>query len=170
MAKKDLKQYYSCKRKPDIVTWVAIGLFLVMILFQVYLIAFLPMRLQSDEALTYNVVRDKMLLNIDKIRQTLPKLEKRKFGNEKLESLATGEIQMTRSAFERLMLHTRNHRDALDLAQVTELSQRFQMFNFMIRRWNAEKPEYYLRAETLDEKKYIRMLEQRIQEQEKISQ
>lgn len=163
--KKDLKQYYSCKRKPDIVTWMAIGLFLIVILMQVYLVAFLPIQLRNDETLAYNVARDKMLQNIDKLRVTLPNLE------EKMpDKLAKGEIQMTRSAFERLMLHTRDHRDALDLAQVTELAQRFQMFEFMTQRWSAAKPKYYLRAEKIDEKKYVRMLEQRIQEQETIAQ
>ena len=104
MAKKDLKQYYSCKRKPDVVTWVAIGLFLVMILFQVYLIAFLPMRLQSDETLTYNVTRDKMLQSIDKLNSAM---RKTKMQNE----LAEGERQMVQSAFDRLTLYTREHRE-----------------------------------------------------------
>ncbi|MBO5680232.1 MAG: hypothetical protein J6T08_00820, partial [Lentisphaeria bacterium] len=63
--KKDLKQYYSCKRKPDFVTWTAIGLFLIVILLQVYLIVFLPMQLREGETLAYNVARDKMLQNID---------------------------------------------------------------------------------------------------------
>ncbi len=162
--KKDLKQYYSCKRKPDIVTWVAIGLFLVVILLQVYLVAFLPIQLRNDETLAYNVARDKMLQDVDKLRLALPKLK------EKVPDLAEGELQMTQSAFERLMLHTREHRDALDLAQVTELSQRFQMFEFMTQRWSAKKPEYYLQKEEINKEKYVRMLEQRMQEQEKILQ
>ena len=162
--KKDLKQYYSCKRKPDIVTWIAIGLFLIVILMQVYLVAFLPIQLRNDETLAYNVARDKMLLNIDKLRVVLPKLEEKK-----LDKNAKGEIQMARSAFERLMLHTREHRDELNLLQVTELSQRFQMLEFMAERWSAEKPESYLREEKIEEKKYVRMLEQRIEEQETLT-
>ena len=160
--KKDLKQYYSCKRKPDFVTWTAIGLFLIVILLQVYLIVFLPMQLREGETLAYNVARDKMLQNIDVLRSRLPKVKM-------TDELAEGELQMTRSAFERLMLYTREHRDGLDLAQVTELSQRFQMFDFMLRRWTAKQPQYYLHRETIDQKKYIRMLEKRIQEQETIS-
>lgn len=165
MAKKDLKQYYSCKRKPDVVTWVAIGLFLVMILFQVYLIAFLPMRLQSDETLTYNVTRDKMLQSIDKLNTAM---RKTKMQNE----LAEGERQMVQSAFDRLTLYTREHRDALELAQVAELAKRFQMFDFILKRWAAKKPQYYLQEETINQekRKYVRLLEQRIEEQEKISQ
>lgn len=161
--KKDLKQYYSCKRKPDLVTGMAIGLFLIVILLQVYLIVFLPMQLREGETLAYNMARDKMLRDIDLLRSTLPKI---KTPGE----LAEGELQMTKSAFDRLMLYTREHRDGLDLAQVTELAQRFQMFDFMIRRWTASKPQYYLRQEKIDQKKYVRMLEKRIQEQETVSQ
>lgn len=161
--KKDLKQYFSCKRKPDIVTGIAIGLFLIVILLQVYLIVFLPVQLREGEALAYNMARDKMLRDIDKLRSTLPKV---KMPDE----LAEGELQMTKSAFERLMLYTREHRDGLDLAQVSELAQRFRMFDFMLQRWTAGKPQYYLRREKIDQKKYVRMLEKRIQEQETISQ
>lgn len=161
--KKDLKQYFSCKRKPDIVTGIAIGLFLIVILLQVYLIVFLPVQLREGEALAYNMARDKMLRDIDKLRSALPKV---KMPDE----LAEGELQMTKSAFERLMLYTREHRDGLDLAQVSELAQRFQMFDFMLQRWTAGKPQYYLRREKIDQKKYVRMLEKRIQEQETISQ
>lgn len=161
--KKDLKQYYSCKRKPDLVTGMAIGLFLIVILLQVYLIVFLPMQLREGETLAYNMARDKMLRDIDLLRSTLPKI---KTPGE----LAEGELQMTKSAFDRLMLYTREHRDGLDLAQVTELAQRFQMFDFMIQRWTASKPQYYLRQEKVDQKKYVRMLEKRIQEQETVSQ
>ena len=161
--KKDLKQYFSCKRKPDIVTGIAIGLFLIVILLQVYLIVFLPVQLREGEALAYNMARDKMLRDIDKLRSALPKV---KMPDE----LAEGERQMTKSAFERLMLYTREHRDGLDLAQVSELAQRFRMFDFMLQRWTAGKPQYYLRREKIDQKKYVRMLEKRIQEQETISQ
>lgn len=161
--KKDLKQYFSCKRKPDIVTGIAIGLFLIVILLQVYLIVFLPVQLREGEALAYNMARDKMLRDIDKLRSALPKV---KMPDE----LAEGELQMTKSAFERLMLYTREHRDGLDLAQVSELAQRFRMFDFMLQRWAAGKPQYYLRREKIDQKKYVRMLEKRIQEQETISQ
>ncbi|MBO5202719.1 MAG: hypothetical protein J6C30_08340 [Lentisphaeria bacterium] len=161
--KKDLKQYFSCKRKPDIVTGIAIGLFLIVILLQVYLIVFLPVQLREGEALAYNMARDKMLRDIDKLRSALPKV---KMPDE----LAEGELQMTKSAFERLMLYTREHRDGLDLAQVSELAQRFRMFDFMLQRWTAGKPQYYLRREKIDQKKYVRMLEKRIQEQETISQ
>ena len=161
--KKDLKQYFSCKRKPDIVTGIAIGLFLIVILLQVYLIVFLPVQLREGEALAYNMARDKMFRDIDKLRSALPKV---KMPDE----LAEGELQMTKSAFERLMLYTREHRDGLDLAQVSELAQRFRMFDFMLQRWTAGKPQYYLRREKIDQKKYVRMLEKRIQEQETISQ
>lgn len=161
--KKVLKQYFSCKRKPDIVTGIAIGLFLIVILLQVYLIVFLPVQLREGEALAYNMARDKMLRDIDKLRSALPKV---KMPDE----LAEGELQMTKSAFERLMLYTREHRDGLDLAQVSELAQRFRMFDFMLQRWTAGKPQYYLRREKIDQKKYVRMLEKRIQEQETISQ
>lgn len=160
---KDLKQYFSCKRKPDVVTGIAISLFLIVILLQVYLIVFLPMQLRKGETLAYNMARDKMLRDIDVLRSALPKV---KMPNE----LAEGELQMTKSAFERLMLYTREHRDGLDLAQVTELAQRFRMFDFMLQRWTAGKPQYYLRQEKIDQKKYARMLEKRIQEQETISQ
>lgn len=161
--KNDLKQYYTCKRKPDIVTWAAIGLFLIVILMQVYLVAFLPIQLKSGETLAYNVSRDKMLLNIDKIRTTIPEVKAPS-------DLAEGEVQMTKSAFDRLMLYTREHRDQLDLAQITELSQRFQKIQFLVDRWTKPAPQYALGTEQIDKKKYIRMLEQRIQEQETLPQ
>lgn len=161
--KKDLKQYYSCKRKPDIVTWVAIGLFLIAVLLQVYLVVFLPLQLRKGETLAYHVARDKMLQNIDLLRSSLNRVKT-------TSDLAEGELQMTKSAFDRLMLYTRIHKDQLDLAQVTDLTQRFQMFTFTLDRWKAKPAKFVLTPEPIDKQKYIRMLEQHILEQEKLPQ
>ena len=88
--------------------------------FVAYYRRYLPLQLREGEALAYNMARDKMLRDIDKLRSALPKV---KMPDE----LAEGELQMTKSAFERLMLYTREHRDGLDLAQVSELAQRFRV-------------------------------------------
>lgn len=159
--KKDLKQFYSCKRKPDVVTAVAISLFLIVILLQIYLIVFLPLQLKEAETLEYNVSRDELLQDIDFLRG---KLIKYKAPDE----LASGESQMLKSAFDRLMLYTRENRDGLALDQVGELSKRIRMFTAVFQRWQDSR--FYLREETLEQKKYIRILEKRILEQEKLQQ
>lgn len=161
--KNNLKQYYSCKRKPDIVTGIAIGLFLVMILMQVYLVVFLPIQLREGETLAYNVARDKVLQHVDKLRMLSAHAKPRG-------RLAEGECKMTTEAFNRLMLYAREHREQLDLAQITELAQRFQQFDFIIKRWYEKPPQFVLTEEKIDQRKYVRMLEKRIQDQETLSQ
>ncbi|MBO5762721.1 MAG: hypothetical protein J6R85_02525 [Lentisphaeria bacterium] len=158
-SKTNLKEFYSCKRKPDVVTAVAIVLFLIVILMQIYLVAILPIQLRQAETLEYNVSRDQMLLNVDTIRSRLNNLKTP-------DDLATGEVQMLRYAFDRLMLYTRENRDGLDLAQVGELTKRFRMFGSAAQRWKESK--YYLREEKVEQKKYVRMLEAQIRAQETV--
>ena len=44
MAVKNISQFYSCKRKRDYITWLAIILFVIVLIGQVYLVLFLPIR------------------------------------------------------------------------------------------------------------------------------
>lgn len=157
------KKHYSCKRKPDIVTGIAIGLFLIVILLQVYLVVFLPFQLRDGETLAYNIARDKMLQSIDQLRGRVTH-------TKMPDDLSEGERQMVKSAFDRLMLYTREHREELDLAQVAELSRRFQQFDFVVQRWIRKPPKYALREEKINQKKYVQMLLKRIDEQETLPQ
>lgn len=52
---------YSCKRKKDFVTFIAVAMFFVICLFEVYLIFFLKIQLQRENAMAYDVMKQEML-------------------------------------------------------------------------------------------------------------
>ena len=52
---------YSCKRKKDFVTFIAVAMFFVICLFEVYLIFFLKIQLQHENAMAYSVMKQEML-------------------------------------------------------------------------------------------------------------
>lgn len=59
---------YSCKRKKDFVTFAAIAMFIVICLFEVYLIVFLKIQLQRENAMAHDVLKQEMLMKTEIIR------------------------------------------------------------------------------------------------------
>ena len=102
MAVKNISQFYSCKRKRDYITWLAIILFVIVLIGQVYLVLFLPIRLKQQETLEYHVARQQLLLQMDEVRSLLRRLSPSG-------TLEKGEADMIRQTFDKLLLYAREH-------------------------------------------------------------
>lgn len=59
---------YSCKRKKDFVTFIAIAMFFAICLFEIYLIVFLRIQLNRENAMAYDVMKQEMLMKTELIR------------------------------------------------------------------------------------------------------
>ena len=70
--RREIKERYSCKRKRDYVTALAIFLFVMMIAFQIYLIVLLPVQIKNAETLEINVARETFLTQM--AVKTLPNI------------------------------------------------------------------------------------------------
>lgn len=167
--RREIKERYSCKRKRDYVTALAIFLFVMMIAFQIYLIVLLPVQIKNAETLEINVARETFLTQMDVSRGYFRYLKADT-------PLAKGEMDLVRGALDRMAQFAREHRDDLDLNQLNEMEKMRRMLHSVISRWCKRDPEtgamlppqYYIRSETIEPQKYVRMLEQRIRSQEEI--
>lgn len=59
---------YSCKRKKDFVTFIAIAMFVAICLFEVYLIIFLKLQQQRKNAMAHDIIKQEMLTRTVNLR------------------------------------------------------------------------------------------------------
>lgn len=180
MKKKDLESRFSCKRKRDYVTYAAVILFGLMLCFQIYLIVLLPIQLKKAETLEHHVLKESLLLEMDKTRII--------FGDAELiaymtsEHLREEEFYATKRLFEKLLVFTRIHCDELSISQLNELKRQLFQIRGAIIAWQPfqldvsgrrvmdengapvkKVPQFSFREEKLDQEKYVKMLNGRLE-------
>ncbi len=160
MAIKDVSKYYSCRRKRDYITILAVGLFLVMLLAQFYLVLILPVQLRKQETLEYHVSHQQMLRRFDTLRGNLGYL--RASG-----TIAKGELDLIRETFEQLQMYVRENRDTMTLAQVVQVGKLNKMLDSAYVRCSRGK--YHIRQEKFNPAEYVLALEDLIREEESAS-
>lgn len=180
MSKKDLESRFSCKRKRDYVTYAAVILFGLMLCFQIYLIVILPIQLKKAETLEHHVLREQLLLEMDKTRII--------FGDAELTAYMTKnghlreeEFYATKRLFERLLVFTRTNCDHLSISQLNELMRQLFQIRGAIIAWQPFQldvtgqrvfdengdpvkkiPQFSFREEELDQQKYVKTLNDRL--------
>ena len=65
MIAKEIKERYSCKRKSDFVTYFAIGFYVLIIIFEFYLVFGIPFQLRREGVLQKHVVKEEMVKLVD---------------------------------------------------------------------------------------------------------
>lgn len=159
MAVKNISQFYSCKRKRDYITWLAIILFAIVLIGQVYLVLFLPIRLKQQETLEYHVARQQLLLQMDEVRSLLRRLSPSG-------TLEKGEADMIRQTFDKLLLYAREHEDNMTLPQIVQVHHMTKMLRSAVLRCRAKK--YYIRRENIDMPAFVTVLENELQQKEQL--
>lgn len=159
MAVKNISQFYSCKRKRDYITWLAIILFVIVLIGQVYLVLFLPIRLKQQETLEYHVARQQLLLQMDEVRSLLRRLSPSG-------TLEKGEADMIRQTFDNLLLYAREHEDNMTLPQIVQVHHMTKMLRSAVLRCRAKK--YYIRRENIDMPAFVTVLENELRQKEQL--
>ena len=159
MAVKNISQFYSCKRKRDYITWLAIILFVIVLIGQVYLVLFLPIRLKQQETLEYHVARQQLLLQMDEVCSLLRRLSPSG-------TLEKGEADMIRQTFDKLLLYAREHEDNMTLPQIVQVHHMTKMLRSAVLRCRAKK--YYIRRENIDMPAFVTVLENELRQKEQL--
>lgn len=159
MAVKNISQFYSCKRKRDYITWLAIILFVIVLIGQVYLVLFLPIRLKQQETLEYHVARQQLLLQMDEVRGLLRRLSPSG-------TLEKGEADMIRQTFDKLLLYAREHEDNMTLPQIVQVHHMTKMLRSAVLRCRAKK--HYIRRENIDMPAFVTVLENELRQKEQL--
>ena len=152
----NVKSYYSTKRKRDVVTGAAILLFAALIVFQLYITVIFPLQLRHQRFLVAEIEKDEMYEQIDVIRDLIHHTKGKDFAQ-------SGEIRLVEGVLDQFALHVREHGKEMTPEQVSELRNKLNEYERIVRTWR-EKPtdNYHIRQDTLDTTPYARSIEANI--------
>ena len=152
----NVKSYYSTRRKRDVVTGAAILLFAALIVFQLYITVIFPLQLRHQRFLVAEIEKDEMYEQIDVIRDLIHHTKGKDFAQ-------SGEIRLVEGILDQFALHVREHGKEMTPEQVSELRNKLNEYERIVRTWR-EKPtdNYHIRQDTLDTTPYARSIEEKI--------
>jgi len=182
MSKINVRQYYSTRRKRDIVTGAAILFFGVLIVFQFYITVVFPIQLQRQRFLIAEIEKDEMYEQIDRIRR----LVRHTKGADYAQS---GEIKLVEGVMDQFALHVRENGKEMTPEQVSELRNVLSRYENIANAWQKERtltpeqiaalqnslsdydpkittekkdPKYHILQDELDTSSYARNIESNI--------
>ena len=129
MSKFNVKQFYSTRRKRDLVTGGAIILFGALIAFQLYITVIFPLQLNHQHLLIAEMEKDEMYEQVDRIRETVRR-------NKGRTPVQTGEIDLVTGVLDQFALHVREHGNEMTPEQVNGLRTELRRYELVILGWN----------------------------------
>ena len=137
MSNVNIKNFYSTKRKRDVVTGAAISLFGALIVFQLYITIVFPLQLRHQRFLTLEIERDEMYEQIDRIRRAVRGTNEKDFAHQ-------GEVKLVESVMDGFALHVREHSRDMTLEQVTALRNVLSRYALIVCAWNPPRNSWIL--------------------------
>ncbi len=149
----NIKQYYSTKRKRDVVTGSAILLFGILIIFQLYISIIFPLQLQHQKLLIAEMERDEMFEQIDRIRDLVRDTRGKDYAQE-------GEIKLVEGVMDQFALHVREHGMEMTPEQVGDLRNVLSRYELIAMAWREKKTDnFHIRRGFLDTAPYANKIE-----------
>ncbi|MBP5586878.1 MAG: hypothetical protein J6Y92_11065 [Lentisphaeria bacterium] len=175
MSKIDIKQYYSTKRKRDLVTGSAIALFGILIVFQLYITILFPFQLRHQRLLIAEMEKDEMYEQIDRIRDLVHHTRGQDYAQR-------GEIKLVEGVMDQFALHVREHGKEMTPKQVGDLRNVLSRYEIIANAWQTTRlptPEeieagqdpskrvrktskYHIRQNVLDTTGYAKELDEKM--------
>ena len=144
---------YSCKRKKDFVTFIAIAMFLAIFVFEIYLIVFIRIQLKRENAMAHDVIKQKMLMNTEDIRKRIKKVKPSN-------PLQNCEVEMARTCLDRIVQYIRQNKDYMTPQQITEVNELLVRLQNSILIWGNDK--FMFQQEKLEISPILRNMEQKL--------
>ena len=153
MSKVNITDYYSTKRKRDVVTGAAIFLFAALIIFQLYITIVFPFQLRHQQLLIAAMEKDEMYEQIDRIRKLI-----RSTGGK--DAAQRGEINLVSGILDQFALHVRENGNDMTPEQVSDLRNVLSRYELIVMTWREKKKDnFHIRQSTLDTKSSAQMIE-----------
>lgn len=154
VTKAEIKNTYSCKRKSDFVTYFAIFLFLMIIIFELYLTLWMPVQLKKKGTLERHVAKEEMVALADKLREDIDRIELKN-------SLQEGEVRLAKNILDTYAIYVRENQDNMDMTQIRQVFETFRRYEQLVEGWKARN--FLITREMIDmgpmfkelEKKYL---------------
>ena len=123
-------------------TYFAIYFFLLVVVFELYLIVWMPIQLKKEDVLHKHVAKENLVTLVDTLRNEAGKIGG---GN----SLNNGEIELTRKVLDLYALYIREHQDALELSQILDLYKMLNRYQAVIEQWKIKQFSFQKEAVNL---------------------
>ena len=151
------KIVYSSKRKKDFVTFFAIAMFCLLVLFQLYLIFIVPVQLKNKNTLELHVVKEESIGFLDNVRSKA----KHSPAHGRFQN---GEKQLVVDILDSFALHARAEQDRMSLEQLVFFQDTLMKYDALIGRWRTKDPKtkdlrFNIREEQFDFRDYVKKVE-----------
>ena len=137
-------------RRKDYITYVAVGLFVFVIVFEVLLVTWLPRRLHSSILWQDQVVCEEMIELEDLLRAYMIDIKPR-FRN------ISGEIELVQSCLNEIAGYLREHKDDLSRDHIDEISARLRYFEGIYQN-KIRQGISFVRIESMNSSSFIEKL------------
>ncbi|MBQ9772993.1 MAG: hypothetical protein IJW23_14330 [Lentisphaeria bacterium] len=144
---------YSCKRKKDFVTFIAVALFVIIFIFEIYLIVFIRIQLQRENALAHDVLKQKMLRRVEDVRHRLKNVKPKT-------PLQNCEAEMVGSALESVVQFVRQNRDVMTSQQIVQSDDLLVQLMTYTHVWR--KKQFMFKQEKLEFAPVLRSMEEKL--------
>ncbi len=148
----ELKNKYSCRRKRDYITLTAVVMFSLIVLFELYLMFFLPVQLRQENAMVLHVSRQRVSEYADGLRSQCRGLKK-KFPSK-------GEIEMIQSVLDIMAIYIRENQEHLSMPQLKELEHTMNRIGMIVNNWQNGK--FIIHREKFDTSPLCKSLEEKL--------
>ena len=152
MISKEIKQCYSCKRKSDFVTYFAIIFFFLIVIFELYLVFWVPIQLRREGVLHKHVAKEQMLNLMDHLRRQLRKVPASS-------SLNKGEVALAKDTLDIYANYLRKNQDDMELSDILEVSKVLKQFSIEIALWKGKT--FAFRREEISLSKAFELIEKK---------
>lgn len=156
----NIRDYYSSKRKRDVVTVSAVGLFILLILFQFYITLIVPIQLKRHGTLLEHIEKDRMMTQIDALRGRINWA----VGHYK-DDWHNGEASLVKEVADIFAQHIRSHHSFMTPQQVAQLRETMRTYDKICDRWSARR--FYIQEEKLDPLPYAKAISRDILQSQK---
>ena len=157
----NLKSKYSCRRKRDYVTLIAVLMFSLIVLFELYLIFILPLQLRREDAMALHVNRQRVTRQADELRRRCGD-----FLKNNSDSLRKGEISMVLSSLDVLAIYLRNNQEHLNMVQIREIRSTLDRSAARVSDW--EKQRFLVKRGTFNTSLLQKNLEEKLHRFDKL--
>jgi len=145
---------YSCKRRADYMTYFAVGLFALIIVFQLYLTLIVPIQLRNRGMFELQVAQQEVANQIDALRKSLSKIETK-------DNLQAGEVSLVRNILDNFAYHVRDYQNELTREQVVALKTALDRYEVIQYGWMDG--EFYIQREKIDYAPLLKAIEDKIE-------
>ena len=139
-------EYVFCKtpRKADYITVFAIVLFVLVVVFELLLVSWLPNKLMAAKGLEAETAKQEVIDLEDKLRHRIRGYDKR---------VKTGEVKLVSTCLDNIARYLRLNSANIDRNQVRDIMEDLGRFELIMRGW--DKGKSYSVKQTLDTSGYL---------------